>query len=490
MSEVKQAANSRLQRGLAWSGMASVGTHVLNLLRVMIVARILAPDDFGLFGMAMVVLLSANSMGQLGFKDALIAHEQTSDEERQRWLRSVWTGNLLLHCVLGLSIAALAWPTAQFYERPELLAMLLTLSVVPLLTALRNPELMMREKRIAFGAIAVVEFTISIVGLIFTVALAWWLESAWALVLGQLLAPAGGLLVSYLVIPGRPRLGWDRDALRKSVTFGKYIMAAAILNMIITQMDNLAIGAQLGAAALGIYMIAYRISEIPKLVLTQTACRALYPYYAERLQAGDDALRAAWLQSTRYIIWLIIGAYLPMALCAEFLLLLLFGEQWLAAAPILIVLALLGALRTGNRALLPALMALKQTRMDAGYKLLEAIIFVPAVLVGLAWTGDPIGAAWGGVLALGVGMSFRTRALLHMLRVDGAQTSVLGLRPLAGGLAIVVSATGLLGAGIHPLLALVSMGLVWLASLLVLEPGARTWIQARWLAMGPAKAKR
>lgn len=476
MTDPELSVGSRLRRGMAWSGLASGATHLLNLLRVMIVARILAPADFGVFGMAMVVLLGVTSLGQLGFKEALIAHDQADDEERQRWLYSLWTGNLLLNVVLGVSIAALAWPAAMLNQQPGLVAMLLALSGVPLLTALKNPQLMALEKRIAFAPIAVVELTVAVAGLVFTVLLAWWLESAWALILGQLIAPAGGLVASYLVTPGRPVLAWDRDAMRQAFHFGKFILAAAALNMVITQLDNLAIGAQLGAAALGIYMIAYRISEIPKLIITQTAFRALYPYYSEQRMAGPAALRDAWLRATRYIAWLIVGAYLPIMLCANFFVLLLFGDQWLEAAPILVVLALLGGLRTGNRALLPALMTLRMTRVDAAYKLIEVLLFVPAVFIGLAWAGDPIGAAWAGVAALTVGMLLRAEHVRRALQATPMEMTLLIARPALGCAASGLCGLAMLGAHWHPLAVSIAMSGVWLFVLLATEQGVRSMV--------------
>ena len=474
MSASQLSVGSRLRRGIAWSGLASGVTHVLNLLRVMVVARILAPVDFGVFGMAMVVLLGVTSLGQLGFKEALIAHEQAEVHERQRWLHSLWTGNLLLNFVLGVSIAALAWPAALLNQQPGLVPMLLVLSVVPLLTALKNPQLMALEKRITFAPIAVVELTVAISGLVFTILLAWWLQSAWALILGQLIAPAGGLVASYLVTPGRPVLAWDRDAMRQAFHFGKFILAAAALNMIITQLDNLAIGAQLGAAALGIYMIAYRISEIPKLIITQTAFRALYPYYSEQRIAGVAALRDAWLHATRYIVWLIVGAYLPIMLCAQFFVLLLFGDQWLEASPILVVLAMLGGLRTGNRALLPALMALRMTRIDAAYKLVEVLLFVPAVFIGLAWAAEPIGAAWAGVAALTVGMLLRAEHVRRALQASPKQMTLMIARPVIGCALSGFFGLAMLRAQWHPLSVSFVMSGVWLLVLLATEPGARS----------------
>lgn len=479
MSLPDDDAKARVRRGFAWTGLSSAGTHVLNLARVMLVARLLTPEDFGVFGMAMVVLLGVSSLGQLGFKEALIAHQQDNEGERQKWLYSLWTGNLVLNLLLGAMIAAAAWPTAQFYAQPELFAMLLTLCAVPVITALNNPQLMALEKRIALGPVAAVELAVAVAGLVFTVVLAWTLRSPWALVLGQLIAPAAGVLLSYRIVAGRPRLAWDRDAIRQSLRFGKYIMLASGLNMVITQLDNLAIGAQLGAAALGIYMIAYRISEIPKLMITKTVFRTLYPYYSQRLQDGPTALRDAWLTSSVYILWLVAGAYLPMALCSHFFIETLFGAQWRAAAPILTALALLGALRTGNRALVPVLMALRKTRIDATLKALEAGLFLPAVFIGLAWTQDPIGAAWAGVFALFAGLVCRAIYVQRILQADPGKILRAFVRPLFGTLVTGLAGVVMLNLRWPPLLVVSAMVTLWACLLLAMDASTRRWVRAR-----------
>lgn len=465
-----------MRRGFAWAGLAGASSHALNLVRVMLVARILTPEDFGVFGMALVLLLGVSALGQLGFKEALIAHEQANDGEREKWLHSLWTGNLALNLLLGGTIAAAAWPAAQLYDQPELFAMLLTMSAVPIITALNNPQLMVLEKQIALGRIAAVELAVAVSGLVFTVLLAWLLRSAWALVLGQLIAPGAGVLVSYAIAGGRARLAWDRSALKQSLHFGKYIMLAAGLSMIITQLDNLLIGAQLGAAALGIYMIAYRISEIPKVIITTTVFRTLFPYYSEQLLGGRAPLREAWQAANVYTLWLVAGAYLPMALCSEFFIVTLFGEQWSPAAPILVVLALLGALRTGNRALLPVLMALRKTKADAAFKSVEAVLFVPAVFVGLAWAKDPIGAAWAGVFALSAGLVLRAIYVQRILNASPGTILRTLLRPLLG--ALVTTAAGIIMLKLNwPQLGVViAMITLWACLLLTMDGTARRWV--------------
>lgn len=471
----------RVRRGVAWTGLAGISVHLINLARVMVVARLLAPADFGVFGMAMVVMLGFSALGQLGIKEAFIAHEQADEAERDRWLFSLWTVNLLARLVLAALIAALAWPAARLYGQPVLLPMLVTLSLVPLLTGLNNPAFMLLEKRIAFGRIAAFELSVALAGFVVTVLLAWLLNSAWALIIGQVAAPLAGVIVSYRLYPMRVRLAWDPRAVVQALNFGKYILVASILGVVITQLDNLAVGVQLGAAALGLYVIAYRMSEIPKLVIASAAVRTLFPYYAERMREGRAALAAAWLESFGYIFWLVLAAYIPIAFCAEYVVVTLFGAQWRAAAPVLVVLALLSAIRSLNSTLGALLMTVRKTRAEALIKGLEVTVFVPGVFVGLALAQAPVGAAWAGALAMFVGLLARGVYSIRTLRVPGGVVARRFARPLAGG--VLMAAIGLWGAADWPPLGLaVAMVAVWAGMLLILEPGLRRWLATYTIA--------
>lgn len=488
MNAATQKRILRVGNGMAWTGLASIGTHLINLARVAVVARMLAPADFGLFGMALVVLLGLSSLGEFGLKEAFIAHDQSGPGERKRWLRAVWTGNLVVKLALACLLLLMAWPAARFYEQPELVPMLAVLTLVPLLTALVNPALMWMEKSIRFGRVAAFELTVAVTGLVATILLAWATGSAWALVLGHVVATAGGVVMSYLIHPFRPRLVWDPEVLRRAMGFGKYMMVTAALTTLINQLDNLIIGAQLGAAALGIYMIAFRIAEIPKLVIGNTTARSLFPYYSETLSEGRDKLAETWQLASGYVIWLILAAYMPIAFGAAYYIVLLFGEQWREAAPILVVLTLLGGMRSFGRTVNSLLMAVHKPNVEALLKSMEVVVFVPAVFIGLAWTGSAIGVAWAAVSSCTFGMLARLAYLLPHMRISPLAYLTRILRPAAGALLMALGGMFSTAVGLHPIVMTGLLWLLWALMLIALEPELRRWLWQRRMAVTEAFA--
>ena len=434
-------ASGGLRSGLAWTSLATGLDYALNLLRIIIVARILTPTEFGLFSMCMTIMLGIKALGEFGFKDAFIAHEYGDQGEKQRWLHSIWSTNLAIQTGLAALVALLAWPSAALYGEPSIIPMVLALAVVPLCNALNNPALMMLEKQLRFVRLASFEVSEAAVALISTVVLAWLTESAWSLVLGQIIAAVFGTVMSYCVAPHRPAVRFDREPIIKSLHYGKYLMVVAVMTIITMQFDKMWIGAQLGAAALGFYAIAHRIATVPALMLGASVARTLFPYYARTARDDRPALGAVWLESFGLVAWLSLAAYLPLIFFADFYIVALFGEQWDDATHLLEVLAVVGLLRAFGRGTNPLQKAVRRTDLDAKAKVLESAIFLPAVVVGVALTESAVGAAWGGMLAYAIGIVARLVPCLRMTGLGMGAFLLRFARPCAGGLALALGAS-------------------------------------------------
>lgn len=479
VTPTNQTAGSREGRartGFIWNLVTTFGVRAVDLLRIMIVARLLSPADFGLFSMAMVVLLGMSALGTFGLKEAFIAHRQDDDDEQERWMHAIWTGNVGIQFMLMLLLLAVAWPASLMYDEPRLFPMLLVLAAIPAMKAFNNPALMLLEKRIQFFRVAMFDLAVALIALAATTFIAWTTRSAWALVWGQIISVGLGALASYGIYRMRPRFKFDWEPIRQSLHFGKYLMAISVMTVITTQVDNLIIGLKLGAVALGLYVIAFRICEIPKLIIASTVSRTLFPYYAEIVSSGDTPLGPVWVRTFAYIMWLAAAAYVPLIVCSEFVVTLLFGQKWQPAAVLLVPLGILGILRSLNRALNPLLMAMKQTRVDATAKLVETIIFVPAILLGFELTGDVMGIAWGSVASYAVGAVWRLVWAMQTLKPGYLFFAGRMLRPLSGFLIMLVGGMAAVSAGLHPILGIMLMLLVWTLGILSAESEIRHWV--------------
>src|SRR5262249_24497753 len=157
--------------------------HIANLIRVVVTARFLRPEDFGLFSIAMLVYGAAIVFAELGLRPAFIAHAFVDEREKDEWIDTIWTAELLIKGALGLVLALVAYPAALYFREPEVAWMIVVIGFAPMLRSLQNPNVTLLEKQIDFRPLAISEMTGTIGSAVITAACAIVLRSAWALTL-------------------------------------------------------------------------------------------------------------------------------------------------------------------------------------------------------------------------------------------------------------------------------------------------------------------
>jgi O-antigen/teichoic acid export membrane protein len=457
---------ARLRRGLAWNATSVLSTHGLNFLRYVVVARLLSFEAFGLFAMVNVAMLAAYMLSTWGWRQAFIAQHRDPENPDPRQ-QALWTADLLARAT-ATGLLALAAPLiARGFGEPVLGPLIAVSSLYVLGHGLRHPALLDREREMEFRVIAVIELSGAVAGLIVAVVGALLLRSVWALVLGQVAASLVPAALSYVLLgrPGRPRL--DRALVRQGFHFARGVLGISVLGWIVSQVDNALIGAALGAAALGLFAIAHRLAEIPKVAQDMVISRAVYPYYVKALQEGVGALARAWITTGRYTLWLLWLAYLPLLVAPEFVLGLLFGARWDAAADALRLLALAGILRGISVFLAPVLLALQRPGLDVRIKLVETAVFVGVAAWGAFAVGRIEAVAAAGVAGFALGLGLRLRAVCR-----GTRTAPRDLWPAwrgpAAGLAVALLPQSLQG-GAHPAALLAATVLLLAGAFLLLE---------------------
>ena len=429
--QADQGPEARLRRGLAWNAGSVLSTHALNFLRYVVVARLLSFEAFGLFAMVNVAMLAAHMLSTWGWRQAFIAQHKDPEAPEPRQ-QALWTADLIVRAGATLLLALAAPLVARGFGEPELTALIAVSGLYVLGQGLRHPALAEREREMQFRVIAWVELSGAVAGLVVAVAGAVLLRSVWALVLGQVMTVMVSAAVSYLLLgaPARPLL--DRHLIRHGFRFARGMFGISALGWVMSQADNAIVGAVLGAGALGLFAIAYRLCEIPKVMQDTIITRAVYPYYVKALANGAGQLRDAWTLTGRYTLWLLWLVYLPLIVAPDLLLSLLFGARWAAAADALRVLAVAGALRGVSTFLTPVLMSLQRPGLDARIKLVETGVFVAVAAWGALGPGTIEAVALAGVAAWGLGLVLRFAAVCRATDARAGELLRAWRAPLAG----------------------------------------------------------
>jgi O-antigen/teichoic acid export membrane protein len=327
----------RAARGLTWTMVHTWGGQALSLVVFVILARLLAPPDFGLVALAAVFVALAQLVVDQGLGDALIQRREITQRQIDTafWV-AIATGFLLM-----VAAFLLAAPIAGALQEPDLAPILQVLSVTFVLSALASIPIALLTRELAFRPLAIRAVVSIVGGGVVGIAMAVLGFGAWALVWQQVAAAVLSVITLWSVTPWRPRLAVSRSDFAELFAFGARVVGSDILGFVSRNADNFLIGAFLGTSPLGIYAIGYRILDVSQRLLINVARKITFPVFS-RLQHDPARLARAYLRVTRASAVLIVPGYVGLALVAPELTVLVFGRTWAESGPVAAILFLSG----------------------------------------------------------------------------------------------------------------------------------------------------
>jgi PST family polysaccharide transporter len=292
-------------------------------------ARLLSPDDFGIFVTVSLFTTLLGTVGDFGIAGSLI---QQQHEPSEHQLASAFTTQAAISLgFASLLLLASVLVSDQVQDSDAvLLLQLLTLALV--VTGLRTIPTVLMERDLEFGRLAVAEIAQAAVYYGTAVSLAFLTASVLSFGVAALAASLAAFLLVYMLRPWHPRLAFDRDAVRVMLRFGIPYQGSAVVSFLKDALNPLVIGALLGAGAVGLVNWAATVVTYPLQVLG-VLYRLYFPAFS-RLRASPDRLRPVAGAVVRWNVALATGAVVPFVLAAHFWTVTIFGSQWAPAVPV------------------------------------------------------------------------------------------------------------------------------------------------------------
>jgi O-antigen/teichoic acid export membrane protein len=395
-----QSVRTRLATGTLWLGGARLVINLGSFAGTLILARILLPADFGVVALGTTMLAIINSLTNVSLSSALVQHKNPTIEH----LNATWTLGFARGLALGALFAAAAYPAAAAFKEPRLANVMFVLAISVVLSGLANPRAVMLTKELIFWQQFMLQVSGRIVGLVVSIVAALTLRNYWALVIGAVAGQLAGAIISYSVLPFRPRLGWRHG--RELFSFSMWLTFGQMINTLNWKFDHLLIGAFLGRPALGFYTVGDNLAVIPTREVTTPLTGTLFPAFA-RLNAEPKRLAAAYQSAQGVVTAVALPVGVGVALIADPLVRLTMGEKWLPSVMIIQALASVFALQTLGTLSQPLAMAAGQTRLLFNRDLQGFALRVPFILIGMYFWGLP-GIIYARVLTGSIGI------ILHM----------------------------------------------------------------------------
>ncbi len=319
---------TRAVRGFAWSMISFGGNKLLVFVSTLVLARLLAPSDFGVVAAGLTFMAYLELTLDLGMSAAVIYQQERG---HTRSVHVAFTMNAGICVLLAALNLLLAPATAAFFQVPDSADVFRVLSLYVLLRgvgalqeALLTRDLMFRQKAASQLTRAVVRG-----GLGVALALAGF--GVWALVWSFLAAEAAGTAVAWYYSGYRPRLLFDRAAARPLLKFGAPVVALDLLAELGMNSDYLVIGHVIGASALGLYTMAYRLPELLISNVYWIFSSVAFPVLSSA-RAGDWSLfRSSMLRSLRLVTLFGFPVSVGLALVSRDAVTVLFSQKWAGA---------------------------------------------------------------------------------------------------------------------------------------------------------------
>ncbi len=463
-------------KGALWMVLFKVAERSIGLVSTVILARLLVPTDFGLVALATAIIALLEVFGSFSF-DLVLIQKQQADRS---YYDTAWTFNVIVGVAIGVVLLIVAIPAGSFYNDARLEAIVAVLALAPFLNGLENVGIVAFRKDLEFHKEFAFLIAKKFISFAVTVTLAVLLRSYWALIAGIVTSRLTGTVLSYWVHPYRPRLSLNKR--RELFNFSSWLFFGNIIQFVNNRMSDFVVGKIAGSHALGLFSLAYEVSNLPTTELVAPINRAVFPGYA---RVGNDvaALRAGYLAVIGLITLLTVPLGLGIAATASVFVPFVLGPKWIEAVELINILAFFGMLHTlqGNTG--SVYIALGRPKSNTVMVSIYAAMMVPLLILGTMKVGST-GAAYGLLVSVIAILPINMGHLFHLLKMKFRDFLRVVWRPAIAGSSMFAAVTYIkmylapqdsASAGFADLLILVASGAVvyTLAILLLWTAGGR-----------------
>jgi O-antigen/teichoic acid export membrane protein len=339
-AEDSESLSKKVVHGGIWVFSLRLVNRGLGFIRTIILARLLAPEDFGLLGIGMLSIATIETFSQTGFGHALIQKREDIDS----YLDTAWTVSVIRGIVLFLILFVSAPLIAKFFNSNQATLVIRFIAISTLITGFKNIGVLFFFKKLEFNKQFIYELSGTLFDLSVAITLAFILRNVWALIWGGLAGNLIRLFMSYILHPYRPKLKIEKSKAKDLFCFGKWIVGSGIIGFLINQGDDIFVGKMLGITALGVYQMAFVLSNSPATEITHVVSQVTFPAYS-KLKNNIPKLRNSYLkvlQLTMFFSAPLCGAI--FILSPEFTQLVM-GDKWMPIVPVMKILVFAGLIR-------------------------------------------------------------------------------------------------------------------------------------------------
>lgn len=330
MSVKEQAVN-----GILWNALERFSTQGMQFVLTILIARLLAPGDYGLVAMLSIFLSVSQAIIDSGFTNALIQKKNRTETDCNTMFYFNIAASVLMYAVLFFSAPLIA----RFYHQPELVKLVRVLCVSLIINSFSSVQIARLTIALNFKKIALSSLISTLCGGVSGVMLAFYGWGVWALVFQRLIMSVFGGGALWLCSFWRPRWQFSWHSFRELFAYGYKMLFSGLLHTLYLNMYSLVIGKFFSVAALGYYNRASALGQFPVQNFGNVVQKVLFPIQC-RFQ--DDAVKfnALFRIYLRVSSFLLFPLMIGLAVLAAPVVSWMLSDKWLDMVPLLQILCL------------------------------------------------------------------------------------------------------------------------------------------------------
>jgi O-antigen/teichoic acid export membrane protein len=376
-------------KGTIWTVVGYGGSQAIRFGSNLILTRLLFPDLFGLMALANTFIVGLHLFSDVGIRPSIIQNPRGDDPE---FLNTAWTIQVIRGFGLWVACLLFAWPLGMFYHNPTLFWLIPVLGLMTIMDGFCSTAIPSLSRNLEIGKLTCFELGIQIISTVIMIVWAYFSRSIWPLVGNTLISTLIKLIWSHrLGQPFTNRFAWDKSALQELIKFGRWIFLSTAMTFLSGQADRLILGRLFPLDLLGIYIVAFTLSDLPQQVVQAVGINVIFPTISKQSHLPRPELRQKILEK-RNLLLLSSSLCLVGFICfGDLLVEALYDRRYHQAAWMLPILALGNWPRMLPMTISSALIAVGHPLYGAAgncLKFIYMLIFLPLGFV----TMGPLGA--------------------------------------------------------------------------------------------------
>lgn len=314
-------------KGVFWSLIERFGTQGVQFLVMLVMARLLSPNDYGVVGLLVVFVSIAQAFVDGGFSQALIRKKDRTEIDNS----TVFYFNIVVSVVIYLIFYLFAPYVSVFYNLPTLTPFMRVICLSIIINAFGVVQRALFNANIDFKAQAKASLIAIVISGAIGISLALRGFGPWALVWQQLSNLIVNTLFLWIYSEWRPLLAYSWKSFNELFSFGSKLLATSLLNAIYNNIQTIVIGKLYSAKSLGLYSRAAHFADLPSQQFTSVFMRVTFPVLC-KVQDDMERLTSVYRRMLRVSAYIVFPLLIGMAAVAHPMIEVFIGKQWIECA--------------------------------------------------------------------------------------------------------------------------------------------------------------